>query len=701
MPELLWYEIFLPRNLNLDSVTSFVRPLASRPRIGIRQRTPLVVFEQWATAGEVRYLVGIEPPLTENFIRQLAATVPSLTATSLITPPRTRLQYGSDIRLTSVAASLRTDVAVAVSVAQSAALAAAGDDTLVVQWIIGPAHDRRHRPTPFEPLVQLGLQGPPTLTTRDKTLWEKKTVEPIFAVRGRIGTTGNLGKLHGLRAAIQQADSATGHLIVGPPSRGIADKILILPRPRWGGIVNGRELAVLLAWPQDGGEYAHRLPLGDQPPLSSSDGRPLGLSLHPVTTGQTVVMPQSALSRHLYVIGPTGSGKSNLIARMALADIAAGRAVVVIEPKGDLVDAILERLDAAVVDRAVVVDGGEAAYPVGSNPVGGDEDSAERRADEVVGLFRSLHGTALGPRSTDVMLHAVLLAARTGGTLPDVPVLLTNAGFRARTASAISDPLVLDPWLAWFEAISDNERAQVVAPILNKLRAFTARASLRRVLGQANPGWTFDHALGQRGIVLVSLNRGVLGPEATALLGALLMGQLWSAIQRRTRLPQAQRPLASVYVDEWQLFTGGLDFADVLATARGMSVSITVANQDLSQIDHSLRAALAANTRSKVSFAPARDDAKSLAGLLGSANVTDRDLLHLGQFEAVGTNYGTSGAFHFRTEPLPPKQQSASTVRRASQRRFGHPGDAVDAALLDRWNHAPNGGIGRRRRSQP
>ncbi len=231
----------------------------------------------------------------------------------------------------------------------------------------------------------------------------------------------------------------------------------------------------------------------------------------------------------MYVIGPTGSGKSNLIARMALADIDAGRATVVIEPKGDLVDAILERLLPAVLQRVVVVEAGEITHPVGSNPLGGDVETAERRADETVSVFRSLHGTALGPRSTDVLLHAVLLAARTGGTLPDVPMLLTNNTFRARAAAMIDDPDVLSPWLAWFDALSDGERAQVVAPILNKLRGFTARASIRRLLGQPDPGWNWDDVLNHRGIVLVSLNRGVIGPEAAALLGTLLLGQLWSA----------------------------------------------------------------------------------------------------------------------------------------------------------------------------
>ncbi|WP_396910322.1 hypothetical protein [Mycolicibacterium sp.] len=657
----------------------------------------MVVFEQWATQGTVRYLLGLEPPLSAAVVRQLAAAIPGLTSNELVDPPRSRLRYGCDIRLTSLAASLRTDVAVDISVAHSAALAQTDNHTLAVQWVIGPAHARSHRPEPFQPLVQLGFAPPRTPSSHEESRWRKKAGEPIFGVRGRIGTTGAIATLRGLRAAIQQADSADGHLIVGPASRRVAEQITVLTRPRWSGIINGRELATLLAWPLDGGHYQHRLPVGDPPPISSENGRPLGLSLHPMTVGQAAVMAEAALSRHLFVIGPTGSGKSNLLASLALADIAAGRATVVIEPKGDLIDAILERLDPAVFGRTVVIAAGETAHPVGTNPLGGDTESAERRADEVVGLFRSLYGSGLGPRSADVLLHALLLAARTGGTLVDVPVLLTNAHFRARAAAMIDDdPIVLGPWLAWFDHLSDGERGQVVAPLLNKLRGFTSRASLRRLLGQPNPGWTWDHVLNHRGIVLVSLNRGAIGPEATAVVGSLLLGQLWGAIQRRTLLPEAARGLACVIVDEWQLFMAGLDFADVLATARGMSTSVTVANQNLGQLSTTLRAAVAANTRSKISFAPAKDDAAAMASLLGSANVTASDLLTLRQFEAVGSIYGTAGAFHFVTQPLEPGRQSASSIRTASQQQFGQAGSTVDKALLDRWQQPPaTGAAGR------
>lgn len=696
MPDrpLQWWELFVPRGLTLDSVTAFVRPMASRPVIGMMRRTPLVVIEQWQITGTTRYLLGVESPLGEPFVRQLATALPGLMHRSFNRADRPMVRMAADIRLTSLAASLRTDVAAQVSTAVGAALATCPDDeALVLQWLLGPSQARRTAPTEFTLSEQLGFRPIREPSATDHSAWRQKASEPLFAIRGRIGTTSSAASLSGLRSAMQLADSAHGHLQIDRPSVRSARALNLVAKKRWTGIVSAKELAVLLALPLDDAT-GRAVPIGNVPPLPSANGRVLGISKHPATLGQTVVLPASALSRHTHTIGPTGSGKSNLLAHMALDDIRAGRALVLIEPKGDLCDAVLERLDNAAQARVVAIEAGETNRPIGTNPLAGDPGTIERRADEIVGLFRDLHGTSLGPRSADVLLHALLIASRiTDGTLVDVPALLTNPVFRGRVAASIDDRLVLGPWLAWFDNLSDGERAQVVAPIMNKLRAFTSRASIRRLLGQSDPGWSWDDVLNNRGIVLVSLNRGVIGPEASGVLGSLLLGQLWAAIQRRTRIAESQRRLASVIVDEWQLFAGSLDFADVLETARGMGVGVTAANQHLQQISHSLRAAVSANMRSRVVFKPGRNDAISLAAQLGSLAVTADDLLRLQQYEAVTAMHGHDGAFHLATQPLPAAINNASDVRRASQARYGRSGTAIDAELLRRWEQPPDTGV--------
>jgi type IV secretory pathway TraG/TraD family ATPase VirD4 len=381
--------------------------------------------------------------------------------------------------------------------------------------------------------------------------------------------------------------------------------------------------------------------------------------------------------------------------------------VLVLEPKGDLVGDVLARLPASRHDDVVVIEPGDAETTVGFNPLAGPREQAERRADELLGLFRELFGTAIGPRSADVLLHALITAARlSDGTLTDVPALLTNPGFRRRALAQVSDPLVLAPFWAWFDSVTDAERAQVVAPVMNKLRVLVSRPAIRRMLGQAAPRFALDELFTQRRIVLVNLNQGGIGPETARLLGSLLLQQLWRTVQRRAQVPTAKRHPVMVVIDEFQDFVGALDFGDVLAQARGLGVSITAAHQHLRQLAPSLRAAVLANARSRLVFRPAHDDAKALADVLGET-VTSADLERLGAFQAAArvlVASTPSAAFAVQTLPLGEPTSDATALRAQSAARYGLPATELDAALTARWqgtDHPPDGPVGITRRRRP
>jgi hypothetical protein len=367
---------------------------------------------------------------------------------------------------------------------------------------------------------------------------------------------------------------------------------------------------------------------------------------------------------------------------------------------------VLERLPEHRHGDVVLVEPGtDATLPVtGLNPLAGPRDDAERRADSLLNLFRELFGTAIGPRSADVLLHVLLITSRLDdGALTDVLPLLTNAGFRRWAVGKVGDPLVISPWTAWFDDLSDAERAQVVAPITNKVRVFTARPSVRRLLGQPAPKFALDSIFATPRVVLVNLNSGAVGPETAKIIGSLVLSQLWQAIQRQTTRPERQRRPVAVVVDEWQDFTAGLDFADVLARARGAKVSFTVAHQHLDQLSPHLRAAVLANARSRVVFRPAEGDSKALARVLGDP-VTADDLDHLPAFHAVArvlVDGAPSTAFEVATPPLTTPTTDVDTLRRVSADRYGVNPAELDAAILRRWqggDTAPETPIGVRRK---
>ncbi|PRY40520.1 TraM-binding TraD/TraG-like protein [Umezawaea tangerina] len=326
---------------------------------------------------------------------------------------------------------------------------------------------------------------------------------------------------------------------------------------------------------------------------------------------------------------------------------------------------------------------------VGFNPLAGPPEEAERRADEMVGLFRNLYGSAIGPRSTDVLLHATLTVAKLpGGSLADIPVLLSNAVFRRKHLPGVSDPLVLGPWWAWFESMSEAERQQVTAPINNKLRAFLSRAAVRRLLAPDGSAFTLDDLFTKRRVVLVNLNAGLLGTEACRLLGSLLLSSFWSAAERRAAVPKEDRYPVRVVVDEFASYIAALDFDAVLALARGLGVSITVAHQNVAQLTASLLATVAANARSRVVFRPSPSDEKTLTALLG-ADVLPGDLARIGAFQAAARLYidgEMTPTFTVQTLSLPDATTDPDAMRSESRRRYGTDGEEIDRRLLERWH---------------
>lgn len=722
MPEWRWYEAFPPLGMSLDATTAVLRVLAGRPRLGVLGLHPLVVFELWLHPRRVRWLVGMDARLASTLPGELHTQAPDLALVSLNTPERPRPVTGRELRFRSLAYPIRTDTAEGVT---AALLRIRSDlrkgEAVVVQWVIGPSKVRTDYPLPQTPLDYLGVTTPPEPDSSDKQAWRTKLAEPLFGVRGRTGAVAAgprraAALTRPVFSALSLANDRHGRVQVTSQSSRIAAQITkVMGRTRtWSGMVNAAELAVLIGWNLGDLEVPGRPGRFGPPPAallrkpkrSAATGiRLLGTSTYPAAHGARVVLPFGSYAAHLHVIGPPGVGKSTLLATWALDEARAGRSVVIIEPKGDLVADVLARLPKQRHDDLVVIDAGaEADVPVvGVNPLAGPRADAERRADSLLHLFRALFGSAIGPRSADVLLHALILAARLpDGALTDVLPILTMPGLRQRAVRQVGDPLVIAPWVSWFDNLSDAERGQVVAPIANKIRVFTSRPGIRRLLGQAAPTFTLGSVFDAPRIVLVNVNAGAVGPETAGIVGSLLLTQLWEAIQRQTTKPAVQRRPVAVFVDELQEFTAGLDVADVLARARGAKVPFTVAHQHLDQLSPNLKTALLANARSRVVFRPAEGDARALAGVLGKP-VTPDELDRLAGYHAVArvlVDAAPSAAFEVATPPLPAPTNDPNTVKRASVERYGIDPAVLDAAILARWQgeHPPDAPIGMRRK---
>lgn len=438
-----------------------------------------------------------------------------------------------------------------------------------------------------------------------------------------------------------------------------------------------------------------------------SHGRQLGLS--PADKSRQIALPIPDSLRHLHVLGPTGVGKSTLLAHLALQDITEGRGVVVIDPKGDLVDDILARADEARKGDVVVIDAADTS-PVGINPLAGAPDP-ELVADVLLGLFHSLYTDAWGPRTQDVLHAGLLTLARRGDTsIAMLPLLITNPGFRRSIVgqAARTDPLGLGSFWAWWDSLSDAERQQANAPLMRRLRPLLMRPGLRAILAQRAPKFAMADVFTNRRIVLVKLSKGTIGPEAAALLGSLVVSQLWTTALGRITTAADQRTPVMLYIDEVQdyLRLPG-DLGEVLTQARGLGLGLTLAHQHLDQLPRTLHAAIMANARSRIAFQLTGKDARELASLTRGQLDPD-DFETLPAFHAYAqllSGNQPTGWVSLTTRPLlPPLRQPAALQAHAAS-QYGQAISQVEAdllSLLDAPGHRESDEpIGRTRRHPP
>jgi hypothetical protein len=289
-------------------------------------------------------------------------------------------------------------------------------------------------------------------------------------------------------------------------------------------------------------------------------------------------------------------------------------------------------------------------------------------------------------RTDDVLKSSLLTLLRTSEpTLAHIPVLLTDAEFRRRITQGLHDPLGLDGFWLWFEGLTEGQRGEAIGPVLNKLRDFLIRPRLRHLLCQPHSSVDLRRVVDNGQILLADLNVGRWGQTAAALVGSFLVARLWQAVLARSRVPEAERRDFYLYIDEFQNFLGiAGPFADALAQARSLRLSLIIANQHLGQLPRELREAVRANARSRLVFQCGHDDAATLAREFAPLDATA--LLSLARYEAaarLSIGGHTSATFTLRTlAPVAaPEPSLRDEIVAGSRQRHAKSIAEVDAAL--------------------
>lgn len=325
-------------------------------------------------------------------------------------------------------------------------------------------------------------------------------------------------------------------------------------------------------------------------------------------------MYRSDRGRHVYIIGQTGTGKSGLLELFALSDVFHSQGYAIIDPHGDFAVNNLRFIPASRIKDVVYFNPADTGFPLGFNPMEVPDPALKNNiSSEIIGVMKRMFGESWGPRLEYILRYTILaLLDYPDTTMLDITRMLTDKKFRNEVLSHVEDTVVLNFWQIEFASWNDKFQAEAIAPVLNKVGAFTANPIIRNIIGQPKSTFNIRKIMDEGKILIVNLSKGLLGEDNASILGAFLVIKIQLSAMSRADIPNVddRRPFY-LYVDEFQNFATD-SFATILSEARKYGLNLTVANQYVSQMQDTVRDAVFGNVGTMISMRVSADDAPIL-----------------------------------------------------------------------------------------
>ena len=415
-------------------------------------------------------------------------------------------------------------------------------------------------------------------------------------------------------------------------------------------------------------------------------------------------------SRHVYIIGQTGAGKSGTLELFALSDIFHNHGYAIIDPHGDFAVDNMRFIPGSRMDDVVYFNPADTAFPLGFNPLEVTNPSQKTNiSSEVIGVLKRMFGESWGPRLEYILRYTILaLLDRPSTTMLDITRLLTDKKFRKETLEYCTDTVVLQFWNVEFASWNDKFQSEAIAPVLNKVGAFTANPIIRNIIGQPKSTFNIREIMDEGKILIVNLSKGLIGEDNAAILGAFMVTKIQLAAMSRSDIPNiADRRPFYLYVDEFQNFATD-SFATILSEARKYGLNLTVANQYISQMTETVRDAVFGNVGTMISFRVSADDSPILAKQF-EPQFEPQDLLQMHNRHFIINmviNGEKAPAFSATTLTLPPEQiDNTGRIIENTRRNYSRPRAEVEVEISDAiqvpQNLQPQQGGGQQRPQQP
>lgn len=400
--------------------------------------------------------------------------------------------------------------------------------------------------------------------------------------------------------------------------------------------------------------------------------------------------------RHLYVIGQTGSGKSVLLSNLAIQDIMNGEGVCVIDPHGDLVQDVLERIPKERADDVVMFTPSDIDRPVGLNMLEFETNEQKDFAvQEMVAIFYKLFGQEMiGPMFEHYMRNAMLALMddkESGATLIEIPRMFTDAKFRKEKLKHVTNLIVKNFWQQEYEqSQAGQQAADMLSYVISKIGRFLTNDMMRNIVGQARSGFNVRDVMDNQKILLVNLSKGAIGEVNSNLLGLIMVSKIQMAAMARASIPKEQRKDFYCYIDEFQNYTTD-SIAIILSEARKYRLNMILAHQYISQLvkqnDTQVRDAVFGNVGTKVAFRIGVEDAEMIAKEFAPV-FDENDVINVEKYTAnikLLIDNTACRPFNMKTV-LPPDGNLilAEQLKQLSRLKYGRDRAIIEAEVIER-----------------
>ena len=416
-------------------------------------------------------------------------------------------------------------------------------------------------------------------------------------------------------------------------------------------------------------------------------------------TKKAIYLDDKNRRRHMYVIGQTGMGKSVFLENLAFQDMCDGRGFAFIDPHGDAVEAILQRVPEERIDDVIYFDPADIEHPVGMNMFEfTDPDQKDFIVQEGISMLQSLFDPQnqgfFGPRGQHMFRNAALLLMSdpAGATFVDIPQCFTDPEFVKSKLKYVTDKAVYDYWTKEFPASQkSNDAGEVITWFASKWGPFLSNTIMRNTLGQVKSGFNIREIMDNKKIFLVNLSKGRLGDINANLLGMIFVMKFQQAAMSRQDIPESERPDFCLYVDEFQNFATD-SFESILSEARKYRLNLIVANQFMTQLTEKIREALLGNVGTIICGRIGVTDADLMVKAF-TPTFTAEDLTKTPNFSAIAKvmMFDMPSAPFTMKLPAPmgePNEELMNTLKVYSATKFGKTRSEVEQEIQERWTAA-------------